>query len=181
MPDEQVHPWYALRARVRHEKLIASALYGKGYEVFLPLHRVRHRWSDRMKELDDPLFPGYLFCRFDVNRRLPILTTPGVIQVVGMGKRILPVDDLEVAAIQAIVSSQLYAERWPYLAVGQRVRIERGPLTGMEGILLTVKNTYRLVVSVTLLQRSVSVEIDEDWVTPLDGDRPSPTKGVALE
>src|SRR5215510_15621908 len=119
MSEPNIQPWYALRIRARHEKLIAGALWGKGYEVFLPLYRSRRRWSDRVKELDAPLFPGYLFCRFDVLRRLPILTTPGVIQVVGIGKKIVPVDDAEITAIQSIITSQLAAEPWPYLCVGQ--------------------------------------------------------------
>jgi transcription antitermination factor NusG len=177
MSDANVQPWYALRIRARHEKLIASALFGKGYDVFLPLYRSRRRWSDRMKELDAPLFPGYLFCRFDVHRRLPILTTPGVIQVVGIGKKIVPVDDTEITAIQSIVTSQLSAEPWPYLCVGQRVRIEKGPLTGVEGILLAAKKGNRvLVVSVTLLQRSVAVEIDEEFVSAVDPVGAAPLK-----
>jgi len=160
------YPWYALRIRCRREKLVASALCEKGYEVFLPFYQVRRRWSDRIKELQLPLFPGYLFCRFDVHRRLPILVTPGVYDVVGIGKRIVPVDDIEIAAVQAIVVSQLSTEPWPYLHIGRRVRIEVGPLSGVEGILVAVKKAHRLVVSVTLLQRSVAVEIQADWVVP---------------
>jgi transcription antitermination factor NusG len=159
--------WYALRIKSRHERIVASALFGKGYEVFLPLYRDRRRWSDRMKELEMPLFPGYLFCRFDVAKRLPILTTPGIVQVVGMGKTPLPVDDTEIAAIQSIVVSRLKAQPWPYLQVGQRVRIEQGPLTGLQGLLIALKKTHRLVVSVTLLQRSVAVEVDHDWASPV--------------
>jgi len=108
-----------------------------------------------------------VFCRFDVNYRLPILVTPGVLHVVGAGKIPLPVEDSEIAAIESIVKSGLHAEPWPFLRVGQRVRIERGSLEGVEGILLAVKKPYRLIVSVTLLQRSVAVELDQDWATPL--------------
>src|SRR6185436_19047058 len=139
----------------------------KGYEVFLPLYRDRRRWSDRVKELELPLFPGYLFCRFDVTKRLPILTTPGIVQVVGLGKTPLPIEEKEIAAIQSIVISRLNAQPWPYLKVGQKVRIEQGRLTGLEGILIALKKTHRLVVSVSLLQRSVAVEVDHDWASPV--------------
>jgi transcription antitermination factor NusG len=160
-------PWYALQVRPRFEKIIASTLLNKGYEGFLPLYRHRSRWSDRIKEVQLPLFPGYLFCRFDVNKRLPILITPGVLHVVGIGKTPHPVDDDEIAALQTIVLSSLQAEPRAYLAVGRKVRIEIGPLAGVEGILAALKGAHRLVVSVSLLQRSVSVEIDESWVVPV--------------
>jgi len=160
------HRWFALRIKARREKQVADTLRGKGYEEFLPLYRCRRPWSDRIKTQELPLFPGYLFCRFDVNRRLPILVTPGVMLIVGCGRAPLPVEDSEIAALQSIVSSGLQSEPWPYLRIGQRVRIERGSLEGVEGILLATK-PQRLVVSVTILQRSVAVEIDEAWARPL--------------
>jgi transcription antitermination factor NusG len=167
-----IPPWYALQVRPRYEKQIASTLLSKGYEGFLPLYRHRSRWSDRIKEVQLPLFPGYLFCRFDVNKRLPILVTPGVMHVVGIGKTPHPVDDEEIAALQAVVISGLQAEPRSYLTVGRKVRIELGPLAGVEGILTALKGAHRLVVSVNLLQRSVSVEIDEGWITPVSPDLP---------
>ena len=165
-------PWYALRIRPRFEKTVASALLSKGYEGFLPLYRHRSRWSDRIKEVLLPLFPGYMFCRFDVNRRLPILVTPGVIEVVGIAKTPYPVDEAEVAALQAIVASSLKTEPLSYLNIGTLVRIEIGPLAGVEGILIGKKGNRKLVVSVSLLQRSVAVEIDESWVVPVSPDIP---------
>jgi len=161
-------PWYALQVRPRFEKAIASTLLNKGYEGFLPLYRHRSRWSDRMKEVQLPLFSGYLFCRLDLNRRLPVLITPGVMHIVGIGKIPHPVDEFEIAALQSIVVSGLQAEPRTYLSIGERVRIELGPLAGTEGILTSLKGSSRLVVSVNLLQRSVSVEIDESWVVPVD-------------
>ena len=161
-------PWYALQVRPRFEKVIASTLLNKGYEGFLPLYRHRSRWSDRMKEVQLPLFSGYLFCRLDLNRRLPVLITPGVMHIVGIGKIPHPVDEFEIAALQSIVVSGLQAEPRSYLSIGERVRIELGPLAGTEGILTSLKGSSRLVVSVNLLQRSVSVEIDESWVVPVD-------------
>jgi transcription antitermination factor NusG len=150
---------------------VASLLRHKGYAEFLPLYRTRRRWSDRFKEVELPLFPGYLFARFDPLHRLPILTIPGIEFIVGIGKAPVPVDDEEVQAIQTIVESGLKAEPWPFLQVGNAVRIINGPLFGVEGILLEEKKQHRLIVSVTLLQRSVSVEIDRGWVLPVSGPR----------
>lgn len=161
-------PWYALRVKTRGEQLAASALAMRGYEVFLPQYRSRRRWSDRVKEVELPLFVGYLFCRLDVNRRLPVLTSPGVLQLVGTGKAFFPVDDQEIAALQSIIAARVTAEPWPFLKVGQRVRIDRGPLAGLQGLLVSMKKPYRLIVSVTLLQRSVAVEMDHDWVSSIE-------------
>jgi transcription antitermination factor NusG len=168
MPISSVSfPWYAIHVRSQHEKIVAATLRGKGYDEFLPLYRSRHRWSDRMKVIERPLLPGYVFCRFDLQNRLPILVTPGVLLIVGVGKTPVPVIDKEISALQSIVNSGFQAEPWPFLQVGQRVRIERGSLEGLEGILLCLKKPHRLVVSVSLLQRSVAVEIDENWATPI--------------
>jgi transcription antitermination factor NusG len=147
---------------------VSAALRGKGYQEFLPLYHSRRRWSDRVKELDLPLFPGYVFCRFDVqDRLLPILTTPGVVAILGAGKTPVPVSEDEIAAVRAIVGSGLSAQPWPCLTFGSRVLIEYGPLAGIEGIALRVDKVFRLVVSVQMLQRSVAVEIDRDWVRPI--------------
>jgi len=162
--------WFALRVRPRAEKVVADALRSKGYQEFLPLHRQRRRWSDRVVEVELPLFPGYVFSRFEVERRLPLLMTPGVISVVGAGRLPHPVADAEIEALQILVHSRLDLQPWPYLHLGQRVRIFRGPLTGAEGILASVKSPKRLVVSVTLLQRSVAVEVPEDCVWPESPD-----------
>lgn len=160
-------PWYALQVRPRFEKSVADTLVSKGFEGFLPMYRHRSRWSDRIKEVHLPLFSGYLFCRFDVNNRLPVLITPGVMQIVGIARVPHPVEDEEIAALQAITLSGLKAEPRSYLNIGERVRIEVGPLAGVEGILNSLKGTNRLIVSVGLLQRSVAVEIDESWVVPV--------------
>jgi transcription antitermination factor NusG len=165
-------PWYALQVRTRHEVGVADNLGGKGYERFLPMHKSRKRWSDRVKIVDAPLFPGYLFCRLNPQDRLPILKTPGVIQIVGYSGVPVPVDELEINAIQTLVASGVPNEPWPFLAVGDRVRIESGPLRDLVGILVKFKGDHRLVLSVTLLQRSVAVEIDSAMVTSL---RSTPT------
>ena len=159
-------PWFAVRVSSKHERMATQVLQHKEYETFLPLYKVRRRWSDRFKIIEAPLFPGYIFCRIDPGNQLPVLTTPGVVQIVSFGKTPAPVEESEIAALRAIVNSSLPAKPWPYLREGQRIRIEYGPLTGVEGILLKFKNQNRLVASVTILQRSVAVELDDDWVSP---------------
>lgn len=159
--------WYAVRIQSKLGSLAFDTLRGKGYEAYLPLSRSGRRWSDRVKQLDRPLFPGYLFCRFDVRRRLPILTTPGVISIVGAGKTPLPIDDEEIDTVRAVVHSGLAVQPWPFLRLGSKVYVEAGPLAGVEGIITNTDKVYRLVVSVSLLQRSVAVEIDRDWVRPI--------------
>ena len=163
--EEQM--WYALRVRSNFERLTATHLENRGYAPFLPVYRSRRAWSDRLKEIDLPLLPGYVFCQLDIHKRLPVLSTPGVVSIVGAGKRPIPVETEEIAALRAISSSDRPAEPWPFLRSGQQVRIVRGPFEGTEGILIQTRKCYRIVVSVTLLQRSVSVEIDRDWVVPV--------------
>jgi len=166
--------WYAIQVRSKLGSVASTTLRGKGYEEFLPLYRSRRRWSDRIKELDLPLFPGYLFCRFDVSDRLmPILTTPGVIGIIGAGKTPVSVDDEEIEAVRAILRSGLAARPWPFLRVGSKVYMEAGPLVGVEGIITNTDKVYRLIVSVRLLQRSVAVEIDRAWARPIS-DRMGP-------
>lgn len=163
----QTRPWFAVQTRTRYENYAAKQLNGRGYEVFLPFYQCKRRWSDRMQEFEVPLFPGYLFCRFNLLDRLPILTTPGVIQIVGIGKTPIPVDEEEVIALQTAVRTGVPRHPWPFLKVGEKVRVEAGPLCGLEGVLLNFKGRYRLVLSVSLLQRSVAVEVDSAWVTSI--------------
>jgi transcription antitermination factor NusG len=162
--------WFALHVRTRYEERVACFLEGKGYELFLPRHTCKKRWSDRIKTVETPLFPGYVFCKFDPLDRLPILKTPGVIQIAGYNRAPVPVEESEVAAIQALVSSGLPNQPWPFLEVGDRVHIESGPLRGHEGILIEFRGSHRLVLSVTLLHRAVAVEIDSASVESI---RPS--------
>lgn len=156
--------WYALQIRPRFEKLAARHLNDKGYEGYLPIYTSRRRWSDRMKEVEVPLFPGYTFCRFDIQQRLPILVAPGVISIVGIGKTSTAVPDREIASIQQLIASGLPCGPWPFVQVGQIVSVERGPLAGLEGTVIEVKSSLRLILSLPLLQRSVAVEIDRDCV-----------------
>lgn len=162
------HAWYAVRVRSRCEFAASNLLRDKGFEQFLPLYRSRRHWSDRVKDVDIPLFAGYVFCRFDACAPLPVLTTPGVVQIVSAGRTPVPVDESELSALQDVCSSGLVVQPWPYLQIGRRVLIERGPLAGTEGVVMEMKGRYRLVASISLLQRSVAAEIDRDWILPLD-------------
>ena len=161
------YPWFALQVRSRYENIVTAHLGGMGYESFLPLYMCRRRWSDRFKEIECPLFPGYVFCRLNPLDRLPILMIPGVSLIVGMGKTPVAIDESEIAAIQSAVKSGLPSQPCPFVQIGQRVRIEHGPLCGLEGVLLDFRGRHRLVLSVTLLQRSIAVQVEDAWVTPI--------------
>jgi transcription antitermination factor NusG len=160
-------PWFALHLRSNHEQVAGIHLRERGYEQFAPSYKVERRWSDRTKLMDQYLFPGYIFCRFNPNDRLPILTVPGVIDVVGFGKSPQQIPDVEIERVRRMVESGLPITPYPYLEVGQAVLIERGPLSGIEGILVEVKGRMRLVVSVNLLRRSVSAEVDRESIRPI--------------
>jgi transcription antitermination factor NusG len=159
--------WFAVQVRPQYEKVVETSLAGKGYEVFLPMYRCVRRWSQRMKTLELPLFTGYLFSRFDVRARLPILVTPFVMRIVGIGRAPCPIDNKEIEDLHTVVASGLRAQPAPYVGVGQRVCIEEGSLAGVEGILVAWKGKSRILVSVELLQRAVSIEIDPTWVKPV--------------
>ena len=127
------------------------------------MYTAKRRWADRTKVVECALFPGYLFCRMDLGQRVPLLNTVGVASIVGMGKCAAPVPDGEIAAIQKLVESGLPVAPWPFLKAGQFVYINQGPLAGVEGIVIASKNRSRLVVSVEMLRRSVTVEIESEW------------------
>ena len=159
--------WFALQVRSRREPAVAAQLLEQGYECFLPLYKSVRRWSDRMKEIEQPLFPGYLFSRFDYQNCRSLLMTPGVQQVLGNGRSPIPVEERELQSIRQALSSGLPNQPWPYLQVGERVRVNYGSFNNLEGILIHFKGSHRVVLSVTLLQRSVAMEIDLAWVTPV--------------
>ena len=164
--------WYALFVRSRHEKVVENSLRSKRYNVFSPSYRTKRKRVDRIAEIEVALFPGYVFCQFDPSKRLPILMTPGVVGVVGRGNRPEPVDDAEISSIRTVALAGRSVQPWPFLRLGQRIRMQSGPLTGIEGIFLRVEDEDHLVVSVTLLQRAVSVVIERDSVSPVfSGER----------
>jgi transcription antitermination factor NusG len=162
-PDEP--RWYAVRTRSRFEAVTAAALRDKGFVEFLPIWRSRRRWSDRVKELDLPLFPGYVFCRFSARDPYPVLNSPGVVHIVSAGTKLIPIEDREIEGVRTISAAGVPALPWTEVVAGQRLRIVRGPLKGVEGTLVSVKDQYRLVVSISILQRSVSAELQRDWIT----------------
>jgi transcriptional antiterminator NusG len=159
--------WFAVRVRSNQERTAIAHLRERGYQQFAPCYKSERRWSDRKKEIDQFLFPGYIFCRFDPGDRLGVLTAPGVVDLVGFGRTPEAVSDQEIERVRRMVESGLLVTPYPYLNVGQTVLIERGPLTGLEGILVETKGKHRLVVSVNLLQRSVSAEVDRQSVRPV--------------
>lgn len=160
--------WFAIRVKPNFERRATIALRSRGLDEFLPVYRVRRRWSDRFQTLDLPLFPGYVFCRLDLNHRLPLLTTPGFLYVVSFGNQPAPVDDSEIEAVQSVARSGLPGTPWPSVALGHRVRLECGPLSGLEGVMIRIASQFRVCVSITLLGRGVSVEVNREWIRPLD-------------
>jgi transcription antitermination factor NusG len=167
--------WFAIRVRSNCERLAQLHLRQRGYDEFAPSYREERRWSDRTKTIQQFLFPGYVFCRFNASHRLPVLTIPGVVGLVGFGKTPSAIPEHEIEQIRTMVESGALVRPWPFLQTGQTVLIERGPLSGVEGILQEAKGRFRLVVSINLLQRAVSTEIDRNWVRPLPRVRSSVT------
>ena len=159
--------WYALQVHARKEQLVASQLQTRNLECFLPTYKSLRKWSDRAKELQQALFPGYVFCRFDYENRQPVVMTTGVTQIVGTGKVAIPIADYEIGALQVAVSSGIPAQPWPYLRTGEYVQVNYGHLSGLQGILVNFKGNHRVVLSVTLLQRSLALEVELDWLSPV--------------
>lgn len=152
--------WFVIYVKHRHEKAIASSLNGLGYEQFLPFYQRR----TGSRTFDLPLFPGYVFCRFDVRNRLPVVRIPGVFSIVSAGGAPAPVEESEIVALRKAIGAGLHREPWPHLN-GRRVRLDKGPLRGVEGIVVRSGDKGRLVLSVELLQRAVAVDIDYSWIS----------------
>lgn len=153
-------PWWAIYTRHQHEKTVAEMLSTKGFEVFLPLYESVRRWKDRKKLLSLPLFPSYVFVHGNLDCKLQVVTTPGVHMILYRGEQIATISAAEIEAIQKAVRGPFRVEPHPFLPCGSRVRVTRGPLQGVEGILIRKKNSYRLVLSVEMLAQSVCMEID---------------------
>jgi transcription antitermination factor NusG len=162
------YPWFAIRVKSQCERLVSDTLRQRGYEEFYPQYWSRRLWSDRVKLMQRPLFAGYIFCRFDMDQRRSILDVPGVFHIVGHGKRPLPIDLAEIEALRVVDRSGQTVSPWGGLEVGQIVRIEVGPMSGIQGTLLRFKGTSLLILGVKLLNRSVAVQVDESWVMPLE-------------
>lgn len=160
--------WFAVMVKPRFERTVSNLLREKGQEEFLPLLPQAREWSDRVKTLMLPMFPRYVFCRFAFDRRVPILNTPGVTQIVGFGGKPCPIPDEEIASLQRLVESPIQPIPCDYLPAGEAVLVKRGPLAGLEGVLVENKSLARVVVSIHLLQRSVCAEVDRDAVVPVE-------------
>ncbi|MFZ0691599.1 MAG: UpxY family transcription antiterminator [Acidobacteriaceae bacterium] len=182
-PDQPA--WWAVYTRHQHEKTVAEVLSTKGFEVFLPLHDSMRRWKDRQKVLSLPLFPCYVFVRGKLSRRLQVVTTPGIHMILSRGEQIAVVPEEELLAIRRAVNGNYRVEPHPFLKVGERVRVTRGSLEGVEGILIRKKNLFRLVLSVDMLAQSVGVEVAASDVEPVGVARAkgafstTPSAGIA--
>jgi len=161
--------WHAIYTRHQHEKVVARLLRDKEFEVFLPLYNVARRWKDRTKQLSLPLFPCYVFIWGGLDRRLDIVTTPGFYRFVALGNQPAVIPQAEIEAIRQALVQGSRVEPHPFLKSGDVVRIKSGPLEGIEGVLVRKKNSYRLVLSVELLQKSVAVEVDASMVERVVG------------
>jgi transcription antitermination factor NusG len=158
--------WFALRVRSRCEKLISKDLAGRGYQVCSASAPQRRVWADRVRTVEMPMFPGYIFARLSPGQGRDVLRAPGVVSIVGFGGRYCPVEDAEIEAVRMVVASgvDVLPES---LRPGTQVRVCHGSLKGLEGVLIEVKNQRRLVVSVNLLQRAVAIEINDLMVEPV--------------
>ena len=174
-PDQEPDGWYALQVRAKAEKAVAIGIREKGYEDFLPLYRRARRWSDRITKAEEPLFPGYVFCRAELTKRPLIVTTPGIIRIISFGEKPAIIPNGEIDAIRRAVASNAGAEPCPFLSAGQRARIQSGALAGIEGIIVRANGHWRLILSVETLCRSMAIEVEADNVAPADNLITSPT------
>jgi transcription antitermination factor NusG len=159
--------WFALHVKPRHERAVEEQLRARLLEGYSPYYLARRRWSDRVKAVEFPLFPRYVFCRFCFEDRLKVISLPSVVSIVGFGGSPCPIPDGDVEMVKSMVASGLPVMPWPSLRIGERVRVCHGPLSGLEGILTRQKAAYRVVVTVELLQRAVAVEVERDLIEPV--------------
>jgi transcription termination/antitermination protein NusG len=165
-PDCAQPQWYAAYTAPRHEKQVTRQIEGRQVQSFLPLYRSVRRWKDRRKEVELPLFPGYVFVRMALKQRLLVLQVPGVVQLVSFQGRPAALPEGEIERLQDRLGRDVRMEPHPYLRVGRRVRVRSGSVAGLEGILVRRKDKFRVVLSIDLIQRSIAVEVDEADVEP---------------
>jgi transcription antitermination factor NusG len=164
--------WVAVYTVARHEKAVARQLEERRVETFLPLYRSLHRWKDRKKEVELALFPSYVFVRIAARNKLPVLQVPGVVSIVTFNGELAALPEQDIDALRNGLDHQVCAEPCPYLKVGKRVRVVRGPMVGAEGILSRKKDKYRFVISVDVLMRSVALEVDASDLELVHSARP---------
>lgn len=170
--------WYAVYTKHQHEKTASNLLERKGFEVFLPLYHAQHRWRDRVKVVSLPLFSCYVFLRTTLERKLDILRTPGIFWLVENAGHACAIPEAEIETVRRMAQSPAKIEPHPYLQCGDYVRVREGALTGIEGILTRVKNRYRVVVCVELLQKAVAVEVDLASLEPASRAKGSGSKAL---
>jgi len=158
--------WYAAYTCANHEKRVAAELGGRGVEQYLPLYSSVRRWRDRRVRLEMPLFPGYVFVRLALRDKVRVLQVPSLVRLVSFNGQPAALSDDEMEVLRRGLTDQMNAQPHPYLAVGRRVRVVSGPLTGLEGIIVRKKNRVRFVISLNLIMRSVSVELDDADIVP---------------
>ena len=159
--------WYAVYTSANHEKRVAGQFTSRAVEHFYPVYESLHQWKDRRVKLELPLFPGYVFVRIALRDRLKVLQVPGVASLVGFGGRTVPLPEEDVLRIRKIQDLGAGARPHPFLTAGKKVRVSSGPLQGLEGLIVRRKNATRFVVSVEMLQRSVSVDVGAVELEPL--------------
>ena len=174
LPQRADRIWCAIHTRYQHENLVEMQLVRKGFETFLPMYKKMHRWKDRKKEVAHALFPGYVFVADVQRERLRIVSTPGVCAIVSVAGIPAIIPDSEIDTIRRAITNPFGVEPHPYLRSGDFVRVVEGPFEGMEGILVRKKRAMRLVVSVELLGRAASIEMEESSVKLIEKSSPSP-------
>jgi len=168
--DNPIH-WHAVHVKPKHEKSTAEILASKGFQQFSPLYSCRRHWSDRVKTVELPLFPGYVFCQFQKHERAAILATPSIVSILKFGPEPAIVDDSEIEAIRAAIHSDRPLQPWPYVPLGTTVRVTHGVLEGVTGTLVQERGCFRVVLNVSLVERSVAVEVDRMDIQPVSMKR----------
>ena len=154
--------WFAVYTTPRHEKAVARHFEFRRIESFLPLYMEMHRWKNGCRvNVEQPLFPGYIFARIGRRDSTQVLSVPGVLLIVGSGREPLALPDFEIEALRSGLHLRKF-EPHPYLVVGEKARIKSGSLAGMVGVLARKKNSLRVVLTLELIMRSVAVEVDAD-------------------
>jgi transcription antitermination factor NusG len=160
--------WYAAYTYPRHEKAVMKQLESKSIEAFLPLFLTENRWKDRRVQIQNPLFPGYVFTRINLSERNRVLAIPGVIRMLSFNGLPAPIDDSEIEAVRLCMERGAPLEPYPFLEIGDRVRVRSGVLKGLEGLISRCKDERRLIVPISLINQSVAVDIDIQLLEPLD-------------
>ena len=161
--------WYTLYTRSRHEKFVEQELLKKGIDAYTPKIKLKRRWSDRIKEVEEPLFKSYCFAKFPLIHKRNVISQQGVVKVVNFSNRYVPVDENVIESLKILVSGELKIDPYPYLSKGDKVTIKKGPFKGLEGYIIEKRNkNTELVVSVDAIMSSIKCVIEADFVDLID-------------